>query len=835
MRAPLRTLDKARYVGFDVAGRGGMGLVYVALDTELNRRVAFKMIQPESGSKARAATTPSSPLAATRPPRDTPASQAFEELKARFLQEAWVTGGMEHPGIVPVYELGQTPNGIPYYTMKFVRGARTLKDAIDEVRSMPVEDRLQLLEPFLKLCDAVAYAHSRGVIHRDLKPENVALGEFGEAVVLDWGLAKLQGRDDLVASRWQERVREFRQAGDLRTIAAALGTPGYMSPEAAIGRVEEVDQQSDLYSLGVVLYEILTGKQPYHFTTYPDFLDQVSREDPPEASRIDEEVPSRLSALAARCLARDRPKRPKDVAAVARAIRSWQAASAIESEIEGHLRDAKAAIAAAKAEEGDNRLRQVDRAAAFLQQVESRRPHQHGLRHLLAQTVELRNTAIQERERASGRRLLRRVGIAALALAVVAALLVIALVNSERKRVLRLADARKVRQLEDEANALLPRQPDLREQIGEWTTRANALRERLSDHRVALQDLRREATSRTAGGEWEFDDENLGWQHGMLQDLVLQLEALGDPEAPVQRRMALLRRRAEAVDDPRWPEAVERVRTNSKYAGHSIGRQEGLVPLGPDPDSKLEEFAYVASGSVPTRGPSRDLAYEPDTAIVLVLIPGGTFTLGAQGTDPSSPFYDRHTPEDHPSKRDVSLSAYFIAKHECTQAQWAALTGGLKPSAFQGQSGLYDRRPVESVAWLDCENVLGRHGLRLPTEAEWEHAARGEATTPFWSGEKPEDCLKIAGWHQENSGGTTHAVGGLKGNAFGLYDVHGNVWEWCEFVDGLLPSDKMALRGGSFLDGVETHGRLTARGDAKVLRHQIHVGLRPAMSVRGEN
>ena len=135
-----------------------------------------------------------------------------------------------------MYELGRTPAGVPYYTMRFVRGKRTLAAAIDEAKD--VDARLALLEPFLKVCDAIRYAHARGIVHRDLKPDNVALGEFGEAVVLDWGIAKVRDRPDLSGEAWRGRVREHRETSEFRTGEVALGTPGYLSPEAALGALD---------------------------------------------------------------------------------------------------------------------------------------------------------------------------------------------------------------------------------------------------------------------------------------------------------------------------------------------------------------------------------------------------------------------------------------------------------------------------------------------------------------------------------------------------------------------------------------------------------------------
>src|SRR5262249_20767130 len=158
-----------------------------------------------------------------------------------------------------VYEMGQTPEGVPYYTMRFVRGRRTLRDAIDEAATKGIEARLALLEPFLKICDTLAYAHARGVVHRDLKPENIALGGFGEVIALDWGLSKLQDRPDLARDQWRERIRTHREERGLETMGSALGTVGYMPLEAARGESSEVDGQSDVFSLGAILFVLLTG------------------------------------------------------------------------------------------------------------------------------------------------------------------------------------------------------------------------------------------------------------------------------------------------------------------------------------------------------------------------------------------------------------------------------------------------------------------------------------------------------------------------------------------------------------------------------------------------
>jgi serine/threonine protein kinase len=215
LRAALREPDLSgtRYRLCGVAGEGGMGTVYVVEDPELRRRVALKVLDvPDSG------------------------------IEERLRREAQVLALLEHPGIVPVHDVGILPDGRAYYTMKLVQGDRL--DAYLS-RQPPVPERLRL---FLRIADAVAFAHARGVLHRDLKPENVMVGAFGEVLVMDWGLAKLSG-DPAHAGAPNARPG----TGD----GAVLGTPGFMSPEQRAGNSAAVDARADVYSLGAVLEAML--------------------------------------------------------------------------------------------------------------------------------------------------------------------------------------------------------------------------------------------------------------------------------------------------------------------------------------------------------------------------------------------------------------------------------------------------------------------------------------------------------------------------------------------------------------------------------------------------
>jgi serine/threonine protein kinase len=226
-------LSGTRYTLHELIARGGMGAVYAAEDEQLSRRVALKVLglQDTTG-----------------------------ELPSRLVREARILAQLEHPGIVPVHDVGTLPDGRVYYTMKFVRGLR-LDDYIVQLGSL--SQRLRL---FLRVCDAVAFAHARGVLHRDLKPANIMVGSFGEILVMDWGLAKVLHEQRvsanptvLTTSGKAEPKNNATQSTGITAHGTVMGTPGYMSPEQARGETEEIDLRSDIFSLGAVLRFIVVG------------------------------------------------------------------------------------------------------------------------------------------------------------------------------------------------------------------------------------------------------------------------------------------------------------------------------------------------------------------------------------------------------------------------------------------------------------------------------------------------------------------------------------------------------------------------------------------------
>lgn len=272
-----------KYTLLNEHARGGMGRVLLVHDESLGRDVALKELLPGRGSSA-------SPTPAE--------AEHSKELAARFLREARITGQLEHPSITPVHELGRRGDGSLYYTMKLVKGV-TLQQKIRDCETL--KDRLQLLPHFVDLCNAVAYAHSRNVIHRDIKPANVMVGEYGETVILDWGLAKVHDDDDTPRNvdPEAETVLGMKQntpgAGHQTTAGQLLGTPIYMSPEQAKGLA--ADERSDIYSLGAVLYEILTGEPPFEGKNVQEIIAHVIHDAPIAPQKLEKRLQDELNRI----------------------------------------------------------------------------------------------------------------------------------------------------------------------------------------------------------------------------------------------------------------------------------------------------------------------------------------------------------------------------------------------------------------------------------------------------------------------------------------------------------------------------------------------------------
>ncbi len=298
---------------------GGLGDIWIAHDEELNREVALKEIQTKFAT--------------------------HEQGWARFVREATITGQLEHPGIVPIYALGRHENGQPFYAMRFVQGD-SLADAIARFHaqtSNSPERNLQLRKLVTRLidvCNAVAYAHSRKVLHRDLKPSNIMLGEFGETLVVDWGLAKPFGQVTDATTPAPNVAESLRDSDDPSCgatrlqetpaptqIGSAVGSPSYMSPEQAAGRMDQLGPATDIYSLGATLFELLTGKtpigaesgnEPQKALSILETLQRVREGRFPRPSTVNPDVPRALEAVCLKAMSlrpEDRYSKASDLAA----------------------------------------------------------------------------------------------------------------------------------------------------------------------------------------------------------------------------------------------------------------------------------------------------------------------------------------------------------------------------------------------------------------------------------------------------------------------------------------------------------------------------------------
>jgi WD40 repeat protein len=270
-------------------GRGGMGEVYLAADTRLGRHVAVKFLSPKVADDAR--------------------------VRARFAREALITARLQHPSIVGLHDIGSAPTGEPFYVMRLVPG-KSLADAIQKTATL--RDRLALLPHLLHVADALAFAHRQRIVHRDLKPANVLVGEFGETVVVDWGLAKDLRSGESVAER-----PLIEEGADLATRAGAvIGTPAYMSPEQAEGK--PVDEHADVYAIGAMLYELLAQRPPYRGESGDATVEKVRAGPPAPLDQVAPGAPADLCAIAGKAMTREPTARYRTAAELAEELRRFQ-------------------------------------------------------------------------------------------------------------------------------------------------------------------------------------------------------------------------------------------------------------------------------------------------------------------------------------------------------------------------------------------------------------------------------------------------------------------------------------------------------------------------------
>jgi serine/threonine protein kinase len=560
--APLD--DAGRYLDRGEVDRGGMSRILRVWDRDLGRDVAMKVALERTRDET----------------KSSPSRTALE----RFLGEAHVTARLDHPGIVPVHDVGFDREGHAFFTMRLVKG-RSFRAVIDLARAGKEGWSIQRAAGcLLKVCQTVAFAHAKGVIHRDLKPANIMVGSFGETYVVDWGLARVLGEKDRHAVRLRFApgiplsTVETRRTGmpsedpedPLVTPAGTVvGTPVFMPPEQAAGDLERVNQTSDVYALGTILYTLLAGRPPY---APPDgkgspfaILGQVIKGPPTPVLDIDPAAPRDLVAVCERAMARRQEDRHRD---------SLELAADLELCLEGEpVRGGNRGVPAARRRRS---------AAAVL-------------------------------------------GSALIGAGIAAAVFALAARGRGGSEGVVLADLQRLADLEAAAEGLGPAVSANVEPMRAWLERARSWAQHAAaEHRTALAAIASPPGSGQPRPGTDLERLAIGLARFTAPD------ASGGVLARVERRFAFARQSRKKTIEDSWQlwqdarTAIADERACPAYAGFDLTPQEGLIPIGPDRESGLWEFGHLETGRIAERDAAGRLASGPDTGLVFVLIPGGS-------------------------------------------------------------------------------------------------------------------------------------------------------------------------------------------------------------------
>ncbi|MBI5283907.1 MAG: SUMF1/EgtB/PvdO family nonheme iron enzyme, partial [Chloroflexi bacterium] len=683
------------------------------------------------------------------------------------------------------------------------------------------------LSVLLKVCEAMSYAHDKGVIHRDLKPANVMVGKYGEVYVMDWGLARVLGQEDQhdvrvkpeplsSASVRTERRSERDETPDSPLVTMdgdVVGTPAYMPPEQARGDLPAMGPHSDVYAVGAMLYHLLAQQAPYmprgaRLNNYAVW--HRVQEGPPRALlELAPRAPAELMSICEKAMEREVSRRYRDMPALADDLRAYLERRVVKAYESGTWAETRKWV---------QRNKPLAASLASAATI------------LVVSLILIAQYASNESRLKQG-----------------------ALAREREGRVRGLiSKLAYFETLDDDVYAYARKQTrpatewwlqgarDLVDGVPGDSTHGVESKPGLKDVQRELEKVRALSKPRTSeqiqsDSDLEFESNEDAWWHGELVKLVDGLER-------VAKQIEYAR---PIVEDPEpqraWREAIDQIAKSEKYrgtkwpSGARLTPQLGLVPIGPDPLSGLWEFAHLATGKPAKRGKDGRIEPEDEMGLVLVLLPCGRVPVANSA--------DQRQDE---SLTRVELDPFFLSKYEMTAAQWARIEGW-RFSKEREQSPLV---PAADLSWEECQVALGRNAgwMRLPTEAQWEFGCRATTPTTWWTGEDFDELLAAAnlqfGIIHGYAGNSVQMIGMRSTNAFGLCDVHGNVWEWCQDAldagatrrrtgDGLLEIDNAADRvfrgGGNYK--VTGNGSSSIRDSESPDYRYAGLGLRPSRGV----
>ena len=788
---------------------GGMGEIREAWDPVLRRIIAIKSLRRDEF------------------PDPTAFGFPHHAALLRFVEEARITGQLDHPGIVPVHSLGLDAEGHIYFSMRRVRG-QDLSDVFDAIAAGDSTWTItRVLGVLQRVCEAMAYAHDKGVVHRDLKPANIMIGRYGEVHVLDWGVARIIGSEEdrrqglrKTAPITHTKVGQHKDSDAILTQEGdILGTPAYMSPEQAAGKLSDLGPHSDVYSVGAMLYHLLAGKAPYGEESLrpAQILARIAVSPPAPLEGRAKHVAPELIAICNKSMARRPGERYRDMGEMAQDL------------------------------------------TAFLEQRVVRA-------HKVGALIELRKWVRRNRRFAAS--------LAALFAVAISAVILIALSENRRAReVQRSADMDAIELLENQFWSLGPIGEESLEERRRWLSSAQRLVSIVPRYRAEFEELALKGTPRPdpldglpqlerdsledlaywieEREKWIAESRERLATEDLDADAGAQLEAeLAFAEPDVQLRKAEYRARmdqariyygvthenpvdrkrherlvrfltsAEALTRPGtglisrakeeiasgsrlvedannrdrelWQEAITTIASLDDcpaYGGMHVEPVPGLVPLGLNFESGLYEFWHTLSGLEPHRGDDGQFSIGADEGMVFILVPGGVAKLAVPDGKGGAAILE------------AQLDPFFLSKFEMTQEQWKRLTGSNPSLLWTGLDTVRDGlvlpgHPVEFISWEEADRNLARWNLTLPTSFQWTLAASGGPGNEDWrrndfatrsqinaaqSNVDPRQTFgTVSPIRSDPDGSSYHSrVGAFAPNPMGFHEILGNIGEFC--------------------------------------------------------